>query len=97
MDLALEDATTEEARVSGRSDYASLHALCTVDAKAAIEYFADTNGVSLAALVEAIGQDLIDEMQADSYAVDTIHRDWVKRARAIDVARRKRKRNNGAA
>lgn len=67
----------------------ALHAYLSVDAHAALHRFADENGVSLTGLMEALGNDLADEMAAGADPMD-LRQDWVRYARKIDAQRRRR-------
>lgn len=69
-------------------DRPAVHAYLSVEAHAAWQMFAEENGCSLTGLLESIGQDLAKEM-AEAGDSD-IRQLWVKAARKIDAARRRR-------
>lgn len=66
----------------------SLHAYLSDEAHDAWQVFAEENGVSITGLVEALGQDLLLGMRKEG--ATEIRQDWVKDARRIDAARRRR-------
>jgi hypothetical protein len=64
----------------------ALHAYLTEDAHRGWQTFAEENGVSVTSLCEVYGADLMEAALAD----DDRYRDLVKRARKVDVQRRRR-------
>lgn len=67
----------------------ALHAYLSEKAHQAWQSFAEENGVSVTGLLEALGVQLADEIEAAGDAAD-IRQDWVKRGRKIDAQRRRR-------
>jgi len=76
------------------ADRQALHAYLSEEAHAAWQTFAEENGVSVTGLLEQLGLDLADELEVGGDPVDAteIRQGWVKGARRIDAARRRRGR-----
>lgn len=67
----------------------ALHAYLSRPAHDGITIFATENGVSATALLEALGLEIAAEIEAGADPVE-VRQDWVKAARKIDAARRRR-------
>jgi hypothetical protein len=67
----------------------ALHAYLSEKAHQAWQSFAEENGVSVTGLLEALGQQLSEEIEVSGDAAD-IRQDWVKQGRKIDAQRRRR-------
>lgn len=68
----------------------ALHAYLSPEAHEAWQVFAESNGVSVTGLLEALGLDLRDELE--DVEPDDLRQPWVKIARRIDANRRRRGR-----
>jgi hypothetical protein len=68
----------------------ALHAYLSDEAHQAWANFSEDNGVSVTALLEALGLELHAEMTAID--ADELRQPWVKTARRIDAERRRRGR-----
>lgn len=66
----------------------AIHAYTSVEARDAWNEFADLNGVSVTGLLEALGLELIEEL--DHSDATEIRQAWVKAGRRVDAERRKR-------
>ena len=71
------------------ADRQALHAYLSPEGHEAWHDFSEENGVSVTGLLEAMGLELKQEIEAAGDASD-IRTDWVKRARKVDGARRRR-------
>lgn len=70
----------------------ALHAYMSPKAHNAWQSFAEENGVSVTGLLESLGLDLAEEIAAAGNDPADVRREWVKRGRKIDAARRRRGR-----
>ena len=68
----------------------ALHAYLSEPAHQAWQTFAEENGVSATGLLEALGLQLADEINAPGVTADDVRQDWVRAGRKIDAARRRR-------
>lgn len=68
----------------------AVHAYLSLEAHDSWRNFSDENGVSVSALLEALGLTLKAEMAVQDPL--TIRQDWIRAGRRIDVARRRRGR-----
>lgn len=66
----------------------ALHAYLSEDAHQAWMEFAEENGVSVTGLLESLGLELLEELEAAGDA--DIRQLWVKRGRKVDAQRRRR-------
>lgn len=71
----------------------ALHAYLSEAAHEAWQAFAEENGVSVTGLLESLGLELEQEIEAAAGDAADIRRDWVKAGRKIDAARRRRGNN----
>lgn len=70
------------------TDRQALHAYLSKRAHVAWSAFSEANGVSVTGLLEALGQELADELE--DVEPDDLRQTWVKIARRIDAQRRRR-------
>jgi hypothetical protein len=66
----------------------AVHAYLSVEAFNAWQAFAEENGVSQTGLLEALGLELLDEMEKQDPT--GLRQPWVKEGRKIDAQRRRR-------
>lgn len=79
--------------VTSVSDRQALHVLLSPDAQQGLRTFAESNGISLSAMLEAIGALMADGQAADA-RVNEVAETIVARARGIDASRRTRSRTS---
>lgn len=78
-------------------DRVSIGALIPASAKALLEEFVDTKGISINSWAEAHIADLAQAIEANGGSMKGVKEDVVELARGFDAARRKRRRGPHAA
>jgi hypothetical protein len=73
-------------------DRSALHAYLSEAAHEAWTTLSEDNGVSTTAILEALGQELIDEIKENGGSGVDLRLDWIRAARRIDAQRRRRGR-----
>lgn len=69
----------------------AVHAYLSDEAHEAWFQFSSENGVSVTGLLEALGLELAEELETTE--PDELRKHWVRAARRVDAARRRRGRN----